>query len=330
MNGFDDFLGSKNVVKGLMNMIDSQRISHAYIFDGSLGTGKKTLAKIFAKALQCRGEGVRPCGKCPSCKGIDSGDSPDVFFISSEKQTIGVDVVRDEIIDRSSVKPYMSKYRIFVITQGDKLTEQAQNALLKTIEEPPSYGIYIILTTNYKALLETILSRCVLLRLSPLSTELIERELKKRGACKDSEAGVIAGASGGSLGQALKLSEDEDFFVLREKAISAVEKTEKCDFMGLYDIMEDMLSVEKRLGELLELMYMFYRDLIICKTAGRQLVIQKDYIGVIEDLCRKMSLKRLLRGEKALTDAKANIEMNVNKQLCLEQMLFEMKRSDSK
>lgn len=328
MYTFREFLGNASIVKGLENMISSDRVGHAYIFDGARGMGKKTLAITFAKALQCEnGKGI-PCGSCRACKSIDSGDNADVFFISSKKKTIGVDVMRDEVIERANTKPFCSKYKIFIITEGEKLTEQAQNSILKTIEEPPSYGIFILLTTNYRMFLETIISRCSLIRLGGLGADIIEKELVKRKLCDRAEAAVISECSGGSLGQAIKLADDEIFFSLRERAVGLPERIEESDLMGLYDILEDIMSCDKRLKDFLDLLYLFYRDLIVYKKCGGDFVVQKDYMGVIEHICGIISLKRLLRAERAVREAESDIEINVNKQLCIEQMLFDIKQAD--
>ncbi|MCD8215468.1 MAG: AAA family ATPase [Clostridiales bacterium] len=324
MNSLNDFLGNEVIIRSLKAMISSGRISHAYIFDGAFGTGKKTLAKAFAKSLRCEKGGVLPCGSCFSCKSLDSGDNPDVYFVSEEKNTIGVDLMRDEVIEKAKTKPYGSKYKIFIIDGAEKLTEQAQNSILKTIEEPPSYGVFILLTTNYNTFLPTILSRCVLIRLKGLRTETIERELLKRGI-DSGRSRLSAGCSGGSLGEALRLSEDDEFFGLREKAAGIPDKIEKADLMGLYDISAEIIDTGKRLKDFLKLLYLFYRDFLVYKTTGAEGVIQKDYLGVIEDLCKRVSLKRLLRGAKAAETAITDINMNINKQLSIEQMLFKIK-----
>ncbi|MCD8090570.1 MAG: DNA polymerase III subunit delta' [Clostridiales bacterium] len=324
MNSLDDFLGSEVVIKGLKSMIASERVSHAYIFDGAFGTGKKTLAKAFAKSLQCEKGGVLPCGECFSCKSLDSGDHPDVFFVDDTKATLGVDLMRDEVIEKAKTKPYCSKYKIFIINDAGRLTEQAQNSVLKTIEEPPAYGVFIFLASNYNAFLPTILSRCILIRLKGLSSDIIERELLKKGIDRNISR-LSAACSGGSLGEALRLSADDEFFALREKAANILGRIEKADLMGLYDICAEITETDKRLGDFLSLLYLFYRDLLIYKTTGMERVIQKDYLGVIEDLCGRISLKRLLRGAKAVEEAVSDINMNVNKQLTLELMLFKIK-----
>ncbi len=323
MYSFDDFLGNEYVVKGLENMISSGRMSHAFIFDAPEGFGKLTLAKTFAKTLQCEKGGTAPCGECFSCKSADSDENPDIIFVSSDKATFGVDKTREEIIEKSLLKPYSSRYKIFIIKDAQKMTEQAQNTLLKTIEEPPSYGIYILLTTNYNTFIETILSRCALIRLNGLSEGVIERELVKKGLCGEDDGRVIAACSGGSLGRAIKLSQDEGFMELRMKAAHIPARIEDADLMGLYDIMNDMIATEDRLPELIELLYVFYRDVLVQACGGS--IIQKDLEEEIKKISKKVSLKRLLRGANSVLEAGNMIKMNVNKQMSIENMLFKIK-----
>ncbi len=327
IKGFNDFLGNASAVKGLKSMIAYGRVSHAYIFDGAYGLGKKTLAYAFAKALQCEKGEENGCGRCYSCKALDSGEHPDVFFVDTDKTTIGVDVIRDEIIEKAKTKPYSSKYKIFILNGAERLTEQAQNALLKTIEEPPAYGVFILLVSNYNKLLATVISRCALIRLNALGRETLERELLKTNACDRQICGLIAECAGGSLGEALRLCKDEGFFTLREKAAKFFDRIEAADLMGLYDIINDVLELdkEKSLDSYLGLIYFFYRDLLVFKTCGAEEVIQKDYLGLIEDICGRLSLKKLIKGSEAVSAARREIKMNVNKQLSLEQMLFKIK-----
>lgn len=325
MKRFSDFLGNKTVINGLKRMINSGRINHAYIFDAPFGCGKKTLAEIFAGALMCeRGIG-KACGECFACKSSDEMNNPDVYCISTEKSTLGVDAVREEIVERANIKPYRCRYKIFIINNAEKLTEQAQNALLKTIEEPPDYGIFIFLTSNYKNFLPTILSRCLLIRLNGLGEDVIVKELIKRGFNDEVRAGIGAACSGGSLGQAVKLLNDEDFFELRNKAVHIPSRLEKADLMGIYDICDEIAAADKKTGEFLQLIYLFYRDLLVYKTCGAERVIQKDYIELIKEFADSVSLKRLVRGSSAVEKCLRDISINVNKQMSLEQMAFKIK-----
>lgn len=125
------------------------KVSHAYVISGGLGSGKKLIASTFAQTLQCEAGGVEPCGVCHSCVQAAGGNQPDIIWVGHEKPgSIGVDDIRDQLVSDMQIKPYSSPYKIYIIDEADKLTVAAQNAMLKTIEEPPAYGIVILLANN--------------------------------------------------------------------------------------------------------------------------------------------------------------------------------------
>ena len=162
MPSFEEIIGHKQMIEHLKNAIQLEKVSHAYIFEGEKGCGKKTVSEAFAAALQCehQKEGTDACGTCRSCRQAANKNHPDIIHIIHEKpNSIGVEEIREQVVNDIQIKPYSSKYKIYIISEAEKLTAQAQNALLKTIEEPPSYGIIILLTNNASVLLPTILSR---------------------------------------------------------------------------------------------------------------------------------------------------------------------------
>lgn len=142
-------------------------MSHAYIINGEKGSGKKLLAGIFAQTLQCQEKGTEPCMHCQSCLQAQSMNQPDIIRVTHEKpNTISVEDIRGQLNGDIQIKPYSSPYKIYIVDEAEKLSPQAQNALLKTIEEPPAYAVILLLTANTGMLLPTILSRCVVLDLS--------------------------------------------------------------------------------------------------------------------------------------------------------------------
>ena len=155
---FQDVIGQEKITGHLQNAIRMQKVSHAYLIQGEQGSGKKMLASIFAKTLQGEEKGIEPCGKCRSCKQADSYNHPDIRWITHEKATIGVDDIRLQLNNDILIKPYSSDYKIYIIEDAEKMTEQAQNAMLKTIEEPPEYVIFLFATTDPQKILPTILS----------------------------------------------------------------------------------------------------------------------------------------------------------------------------
>ncbi|MDE7299609.1 MAG: AAA family ATPase, partial [Lachnospiraceae bacterium] len=161
MNTFKDVIGRENVTEHLKNAIRLNKVSHAYIFCGEDGIGKNFIADIFAAALQCNEYSGEPCCQCKSCRQAEGGNHPDIIRVLHEKATLGVDDIRTQLNNDIAVKPYSGRYKIYIIDEAEKMTEAAQNALLKTIEEPPEYAVILLLTNNIDAFLPTILSRCV-------------------------------------------------------------------------------------------------------------------------------------------------------------------------
>ena len=152
MIGPENIVGQDQIKDFIKKSACMNKISHAYILCGEKGSGRYELARLFAATLQCSKEHDpwnleafdKPCGECRSCLQMESGNQPDVITLTHEKKTIGVDDIRDQVNNHVSIKPYAGPYKIYIIPEADKMTEQAQNALLKTIEEPPGYAIIIL------------------------------------------------------------------------------------------------------------------------------------------------------------------------------------------
>ncbi len=175
MANFKDIIGQQQVKNHLQSAIKQNNISHAYILCGEKGSGKRTVSDAIAQTIQCenRNDGIDACEICKSCMQAKSHNHPDIKYITHEKASISVDDIREQLNNDISIKPYSSNYKIYIIPDSNKMTEQAQNALLKTIEEPPAYAVIILITDNISGLLPTIQSRCVTLNLKPLSNNEI-------------------------------------------------------------------------------------------------------------------------------------------------------------
>ena len=204
---FEEVVGQRQIVKTLTNAISRNRIAHAYLFSGPRGTGKTSIAKIFARTLNCTGE-QKPCGECDSCKAALSGSHPDIVEIDAASNN-GVDEVRN-IIDRISYSPMMGRYKVYIIDEVHMMSSGAFNALLKTIEEPPEDVIFIFATTEPNKVLPTILSRCQRFDFSKVSEpDIIHRlrqvcEAEKISIDEDSLA-LIASLSDGGMRDSLSI-----------------------------------------------------------------------------------------------------------------------------
>lgn len=170
MYSFKEIEGNEHIIKSMRRAVKNKMVSHAYIISGAEGSGKKLIASAFAKALLCDERADEPCCKCVSCRTFDGGNNPDMIYVYPKKtKALSVDDVREQITSDVNIKPYNHDYKIYMIPKADTLTVQAQNALLKTLEEPPEYAVFILLAENTAAFLPTVLSRCVLFDIKPAS-----------------------------------------------------------------------------------------------------------------------------------------------------------------
>ena len=178
MQEVEKVLGHEEVIRHLQNAVEKGQVSHSYIFAGEKGSGKKLLAKLFAMTLQCEEHKKEPCMHCSSCRKAMSRNHPDIIYVEHVKPTsIGIEEIREQLVSDVEIKPYTGPYKIYIVDEAEKMTIQAQNALLKTIEEPPAYAVILLLANNNTGLLPTITSRCVTLNFKPVRDEIIRKYL---------------------------------------------------------------------------------------------------------------------------------------------------------
>src|SRR5450759_2899721 len=224
---FHDIYGHEKQIGILQKALTQKRIGHVYLFSVIPAVGKKTLAGEFAKALNCEKEDALhdSCGECLSCRKIKQGSHPDVFSVEAEGQFIRINAIR-EIQEQMKFKPLEARWRVFVIDNADKMNDQAANALLKTLEEPPPANILILVTAKPYTLPSTIISRCRHISFNPLSIDTVAQFLIERMNMEKKNALLLAGLSGGSIGQALELNKD-DVIAYRTQILKLLANTKK-------------------------------------------------------------------------------------------------------
>lgn len=257
---FSDVIGHEDLIKELRAAIEDGHLSHAYLLEGMEGSGRRTLANAFAAELMGTEEDRRL---------LEHGNHPDIKHIRPEngRQGISVEQIRSQLVDDMNIRPYRSSHKVYIVEDADKLTEAAQNAALKTIEEPPAYGIVMLLCRHASQMLPTIVSRTVLLRLEPLGTQEIENELIRRGVSPDlaQEAAVF---SQGSLGMALKLSQDQDFRSLEHDVFTFLARM---PHLGAADIVSGISLFDDYKDDtdrILQLMLLWQRDVCVYAATG--------------------------------------------------------------
>jgi len=337
MLDFNHIVGHEQIIEHLKTAIGTGKVSHAYLIAGEDGSGKNMLANAFAMALQCEQikQGniddvaqVTSCGICKSCIQAASDNHPDIIRITHEKASIGIDDIRIQLNNDIQIKPYSSPYKIYIIDEAEKLTEQAQNALLKTIEEPPQYGIILLLTNNLNSLLPTILSRCVTLHLKPIDSELIVDYLMKHYQIPDYQAELSTIFAQGNLGKAIQYSSSEEFAEMKKDVLHLLKYI---DDMELYEIIDGLKKISEnkvRVFDYIDLMVLWYRDVLLFKvTNDPNLLIYKSEFQDISKQANKRSYEGIEKIIAAMEKAKVRLNANVNFDLTMELMLLTIKEN---
>ena len=331
MGGFKDVVGHKNIIQYIGNAVTSGAISHAYILNGERGSGKKLLANLFAMSLQCqnRDEDGDACGKCQSCKQAVSGNQPDIIRVTHEKPTtISVDDIREQVNNDIQIKPYSSPYKIYIIAEADMMSVQAQNALLKTIEEPPEYAVIILLTENAETLLPTIRSRCVMLKLRNIKDHLVKKYLMEQMEIPDYKADVCVAFAQGNMGKAIALATSEYFNEIKEEAVHLLRNIDDMQVEELMGAVKKCSAYKMNISDYMDVIAIWYRDVLIYKaTKNVDRVVFSDQMRYIKDRAKKSSYEGIENILEGLEKAKARLKANVNFELTMELLLLTIKEN---
>lgn len=324
---FHDILGNDMIKEHFQKAIENHKVSHAYILTGEAGTGRKSFANAFSMALLCEKGGKEPCMTCHSCKQVMSGNHPDLIYVTHEKpNSIGVEDIRKQINDTIMIRPYSSYYKIYIVDEAEKMTVQAQNALLKTIEEPPSYAVIILITTNQEAFLPTILSRCVQLKLKPLKDFTVKSYLVQHLGIAEKEADLCAAFARGNLGKAIHLASSDEFKELYYKIMELVKNVETMDIVDLMDRIREIKELNFDIGEVLDMLQLWYRDVLMFKvTKDMNLLIFKDEYKTINGMGQNVGYDGLEKILAGIETCRVRLNANVNMELAMELLLLTMK-----
>lgn len=335
MAGFKDIVGHNKIVNHLKNAIEMDKVSHAYIINGEDNSGKMMLAEAFAMALQCEEGGSEPCGNCRSCRQAKDHNQPDIIFIGQdemmeEKKTksISVDEIRTLLNNDIVIKPYSSKYKIYIVDHAEKMNVQAQNALLKTIEEPPAYGVIILLTSNADSFLPTILSRCILLNIKTVEEELIKKHLMSKYQVPDYKAEICAAFAQGNVGKAIQLAASDSFNEMKQEVLALVKKMEDIEIYELPVTIKSINSYKQRMDEYLDLLTLWYRDILYFKaTDNVNNLIFKDEVYDIKKQAAKKSYSGIEKILQSIELTRTRLKANVNFDLVIEMLLLAIKEN---
>ena len=380
MRKFSDIIGQKAIIEHLYNALRTGSISHAYILSGDAGSGRKTIASIFAAALQCEdlqeeeteepeqpaigtaaaggktsagaigtaGAGgkaapgapgtarhpaprmrkrklLEPCGRCLSCIQAQSGNQPDIITVSHEKpNSIGVGEIRRMRADLQ-IKPYSNARKVYIVPDAEKLTIPAQNALLKTLEEPPEYAVIILIANGLSAFLPTILSRCVVLQTRAVEEAQIARFLQREKELPEDQAMILARFAGGNPGQALLLTDDKEFLELRDKTVDFLAHLSRADAVRISEFASDIDA--GRRDEVLSFVLMWFRDVLLYHSTqnSENLIFQEDIQYIIE-AAGMLGYERLGRILDEIDTASRRLRSNVAADSVFEIMFLKIRQ----
>lgn len=329
MGSFKDVVGHKDILKYISSAVENNRVSHAYILNGERGSGKKMLANLFAMTLLCETGDNEPCGKCHSCKQAESGNHPDIIRVTHEKpNSISVDDIRTQVNNTVDIKPYQGPYKVYIIPQADMMTPQAQNAILRTIEEPPSYAVFLLLTENAETLLPTINSRCVMLKLRNIKDTLIKKYLMENLEIPDYKADMCTAFAQGNMGRAIMLANSDHFNEIREEAVQLLKHISEMELNEIVAAVKNISVYKLEITDYLDIIMIWYRDVLLYKaTKEIDKVVFKDQLQSIKEQARKSSYEGIELILESLEKAKARLKANVNFDLVMELLFLTIKEN---
>ncbi|MDE6915476.1 MAG: DNA polymerase III subunit delta [Lachnospiraceae bacterium] len=353
---WDDVVGQAQLTDNLQSAIRHNKISHAYLIQGEKLSGKRMIADIFARALQCTcgqaqeerqatlfdmGEGsaadktdtgvrIRPCNQCRSCRQAMNGNHPDIIYVTHEKpNVISVDNIRQQVNGDIAIKPYSGAHKIYIVDEAEKMNVQAQNALLKTLEEPPEYAVILLLATRAEAMLPTILSRCVTLNTKPVPDDLIKRFLMRRVEIPDYRASVCASFARGNVGRAVELASNENFDHMKSSALGLLKHVWDMEINQIAAEVRQIAAEKFDTGDYLDLCFIWYRDVLLykaCSVRGENdHLVFREELADIANAARRYDYDAIERIIHSIDRARNRIAANVNFDLTMELMFLDMK-----
>lgn len=292
---FKGIIGNKNNKELLTKIVEKNQSSHSYMFIGIEGIGKFLFAKEFAHMLLCMGDNInKPCDKCKSCVEFLSQNHPDYYELNLNENTIKIEQIR-MLQSKILEKPIVSKRKVYIINDADKMTKEAQNCLLKTLEEPPEYVCIILIVSNESMILNTIKSRCTKMQFKPIDESELKEFLNQHYQINSISSAYLK-SSQGSIAKALKMNENAELYEEIDKVFYNMEKINLIDILGKFDA---LYKNKEQIYDLLD-----YINTILFEKS-KQDMIYISYIQKIEQV-------------------KKNLKANANYDMSIDSLLFDM------
>jgi DNA polymerase III subunit delta' len=327
-------IGQDKVVNSLKHSLAEGHLAHAYVFVGPEHVGKMTLAINLAQALNCT-SAQKPCGECNSCRRIASGNHPDVRVIKrgeaseSEESPKGRDIRIDqirEVLHSVNLKPYEGKWRVIVVDGAEFMNDEAANALLKTLEEPPDSTIFVLVAADEGSLLSTILSRCQKMELPLLPIQTIRQPLVEQWKLSPERSDLIARLSHGAIGWAISAARDENLVEERSLNLARFISLADSDITGRFELANEMATLFGKNRSLvrsrLELWLTWWRDLLLVKNGCAEFITNMDRNDILQQQAGRYSLNSICGMIRSIQETMRQLEQNANPRLALEVLML--------
>lgn len=291
---FDEIIGNEQIKKELKRAVDENKVSHSYMFVGIEGIGKQMIAKEFAQIVLCTNEEEKGCHQCKSCVEFMSHNHPDFLYLEPDGSSIKIEQIR-YLQRKIQEKPIISNKKVYIINDADKMTAEAQNCLLKTLEEPPEYSTIILVGSNENAFLNTIKSRCMKISFQPIETKYIKQYMEETYGMTNISQNMLD-AFQGSIGKAIILKDKKEQY---ESIEGMIEKLDKTDMTELIKLGEPLYQSKDEIINILD-----YINIILLKLS-KENAQYANCIDIIEN-------------------TKKRLNQNANYDMCIDNMIFNM------